>query len=371
MQIDFHHGTVYVLSRMAGFTPQEAYIIAYSSQYVDDAELYCASGQIRKNNTTELICFDDGTRHEPVCSSVKRLNIYNDLIKPLQYKIWVAFHFLPAGTGRTQSQKLVCKKACNRQYFTNSLAHQMVQNFFRNCMYQPWTLYNLGIILHVFADTFAHHGFSGILDKRNQAHDTVVLSPEGYDLEAYAPLIPPLGHASLIHLPDYPFVVFSYTDMNNTHHYRRNIEEYTIAADWIFRILKKFREIKYGDNGPHKSHVKHDRELIIKMLGEIIDADGHKRNEIWKNYIIDGKFKCCNAKEKEKAEYYTEDSPQSWLGEVLRLCPVIKKDKTENVNYRLAVTDFFNSNYKHFQDALKYHRDYVLNTLLPYNGISC
>lgn len=369
MQIDFHYGTVYVLSRMAGFNPEEAYIIAYSSQYVDDAELYCALGQPWKNNTREVICFSDGTRYEPVCSSMNRLDIYNDLIKPIEYKVWVAFHFMPAGVGKTLGQKLVCKKACNERYYLNRLAHQMVNNFFRNCMNKPEALYILGIMMHVFADTFAHHGFSGIFDKRNRANNTVVLSPQGYDLDSYAPAIPPLGHANLIHLPDYPFIIFRYTDMNNTSHYRENIKEYTLAADWIFRILRGCREIKYGDNGPDKSHVKHDRELIIKMFREVIDADGNKRNEVWKNQIINGSFKCCNANGKEKAEYYSEGDSKSWLGEVMKICPVIKSDKKDHVNYRLAVTDFLNSNYKQFHDALKYHQNYVLNTLLPDNGI--
>ena len=37
MQIDGHHTLTYVLSRMAGFEHDEAYIIAHSAQYVDDA----------------------------------------------------------------------------------------------------------------------------------------------------------------------------------------------------------------------------------------------------------------------------------------------------------------------------------------------
>src|SRR5512142_1828215 len=37
MQIDFHHATTYVLARCAGFAPDEAGVIAYSAQYVDDA----------------------------------------------------------------------------------------------------------------------------------------------------------------------------------------------------------------------------------------------------------------------------------------------------------------------------------------------
>ena len=37
MQIDFHHGVIYLLSRIAGFNAEQSSKIAYASQYVDDA----------------------------------------------------------------------------------------------------------------------------------------------------------------------------------------------------------------------------------------------------------------------------------------------------------------------------------------------
>lgn len=36
MQKDFHYDIVYALAREAGYKDDEAYIIAHSSQYVDD-----------------------------------------------------------------------------------------------------------------------------------------------------------------------------------------------------------------------------------------------------------------------------------------------------------------------------------------------
>ena len=37
MQIDFHHAVTYVAARLAGFSANDAGIIAHSAQYVDDA----------------------------------------------------------------------------------------------------------------------------------------------------------------------------------------------------------------------------------------------------------------------------------------------------------------------------------------------
>jgi hypothetical protein len=47
MQIDYHHGVTYVIARMAGFDHRQADVVAYCSQYVDDA---VNSGTIRFDN---------------------------------------------------------------------------------------------------------------------------------------------------------------------------------------------------------------------------------------------------------------------------------------------------------------------------------
>jgi hypothetical protein len=36
MQKDFHYGVIYALAKEAGYKEDEAYVIAHSSQYVDD-----------------------------------------------------------------------------------------------------------------------------------------------------------------------------------------------------------------------------------------------------------------------------------------------------------------------------------------------
>ena len=37
MRRDFHFYAIYALARAAGFPPEQAYIVAYASQYTDDA----------------------------------------------------------------------------------------------------------------------------------------------------------------------------------------------------------------------------------------------------------------------------------------------------------------------------------------------
>ena len=53
MQIDFHHGATYVVARIAGFSPEQAQVIAHSAQYIDDAT---KEGVIKFDNFSMFRC---------------------------------------------------------------------------------------------------------------------------------------------------------------------------------------------------------------------------------------------------------------------------------------------------------------------------
>jgi len=59
MQIDFHFYTIYALARAAGFKPDDAHIIAYSSEHTDDAKYEHA------------LEFENGGRFQQVLSAHK------------------------------------------------------------------------------------------------------------------------------------------------------------------------------------------------------------------------------------------------------------------------------------------------------------
>ena len=65
MQIDFHHATTYVIARDAGFNHHDADIIAYASQYVDDAT--CSGA----------VYFDNGAAYNRINSAHKMIDIRN------------------------------------------------------------------------------------------------------------------------------------------------------------------------------------------------------------------------------------------------------------------------------------------------------
>jgi len=82
MQIDFHHAVTYVVSRLAGFKKEDAEIIAYSAQYVDDA---ISRGSIKFDNSA--MYFRESSAH--------KFWDYKHSIRLDNHRVLVPFHFIP------------------------------------------------------------------------------------------------------------------------------------------------------------------------------------------------------------------------------------------------------------------------------------
>jgi hypothetical protein len=100
MQIDFHHGVTYGCARLAGFSADDAKIVAHSAQSVDDAT---AEGEI---------WFDNGMIYPRTASAHKMLD-YRNMRDLANHRVWLPFHFLPGnggdptpGHGKDSGQKL-------------------------------------------------------------------------------------------------------------------------------------------------------------------------------------------------------------------------------------------------------------------------
>ena len=192
MQIDFHHGTTYVLARWAGFPHKKAEIVAYASQYVDDA---VQSG---------MIDFSNGAKFERRSSAHKiidDLNFNDDANR----QAWVLFHFLPGNQGLPVDggkdlsfiKTLVC---CPDSYVAREMLAECITEKRR-----PYSLLRLGITLHVYADTWAHQGFAGVKDDINSVQlqaDTETENFKSRSLRAS-----PLGHGMALSYPDHPWQI--------------------------------------------------------------------------------------------------------------------------------------------------------------------
>lgn len=186
MDIDFHYYVAYCAARVAGFTKQASLLLAQHSQYTDEARL----------GNTRLAKGARVTKIEPTCTSDLRCSAVNsngysrDTVEP-----WVACHFLPGNfyTNRYDhvSQEVFARNAMSgnkdlevqltteEQWRTKMICDHstpLSQSMMSDCAKSfraprdcdPWAyrLALLGIRMHVFADTFAHAGFAGVLSKK-------------------------------------------------------------------------------------------------------------------------------------------------------------------------------------------------------------
>ena len=363
MQIDFHHGVTYVVSRLAGFEPEEADKIAHSAQYVDDA------------TNGGLIKFDNGGLFSRISSAHKKLD-YRNFRQLANYQVWIPFHFLPGNDGLPAGEdpdgKFIKKLICRPN---SHVAQAMVTEAIRH-HHKSYSLYRLGITMHVYADTWAHQGFAGVNHRVNEANDLVDENGET-DSELEHKLSKffkknfferlagdligdafPLGHGAVLSNPDKPFLKWGYKNGLGEEIKRNNPRDFLEAAENMCMWLQRYR---LGDPTAEVSGLPEgDRELIAQMLADTKDNNGEVRHEKWLESIREGKFSFG-----PQEVTYIPKGRGSWKYDALKTEKSTDTGK-EEFPYNPS---FLSSDWKLFHDALKAHRFYVIHELLPKYGI--
>lgn len=178
MDIEFHYYVTAILAKKAGFTDEEAKILAYSSQYVDD------------NDKEIAVYLDDLT---PVVSFENTITQTMDILRPRRdlMRIYPVFHFIP-GDQPTPSNR---QDGLWHDLLTtpdSSYAKKIYEQAKADALEQysggdkVSALCRLGIATHSYADTWAHQNFIGWWD----------------DLNGMGTILPNIGHAEAKHDPD-------------------------------------------------------------------------------------------------------------------------------------------------------------------------
>lgn len=350
MQIDFHFGVTYVLARLAGFDEQAAHTLAYSSQYVDDA------------TNAGLIKFTDGSMYSHISSANSMLDTKN-LDQYSDHLAWLPFHFLPGncelpagqGNDRPFVERAICKP-------NSYVAQDMVAESIRR-KDSRHGLHRFGITLHVYADTWAHQGFAGIIDNINRVRDldTVGVKEDLKDdmLEIAMRNIT-LGHGGALTFPDRPYLRWSYTDNSRKSVTRNNPEEYEKAIDNLFSAMRRYllgKPAALAEKIPDPH-----RDTILNMLNTTTQPDGNDRLPTWIEAINNATFGFKNS----SPVTYIPKGKGSWKHAALGT-DAEEDDPSWKYDFEPA---FLTSNWKLFHDALQAHRLYVLTELLPAYGIS-
>jgi len=329
MQIDFHYYCIYVLAFHAGFEKEEAKVIAYCSQYVDDATE-------SKPIILEPFIFD------PIRTAYYSLKAYN---WDVQKKIYIPFHFLPPNPLRNVDHFTYVTQP--NSHFAKILLKEAAKKKTEN-----W-LHRLGIALHTYADTWAHQGFSGRQNKENKVEDINLYEREKWKHllweNIFLDAFPTIGHCEANRYPDMPFLTWKYKNYKNEWIERDNTQTFLIAAKSIFDYLCKV-------TGKRRTTWQQLEETVKELF--LYDVDVNKRCNAWterfpkifetQNDIYDKVAWRKEALETESEKKYQWDD--------------VKSGKLETLKFKVK-EDFFNSNWVNFQRAAILQRSFVLYNL--------
>lgn len=356
MQIDFHHAVTYVAARGAGFKHEEAEIIAYAAQYVDDAT---CDGAVK---------FDNKAIYKRISSSHKTTDFAN--FNPLEdLLVWMPFHFLPGNGGADPGEnpegtfihKLIALP-------DSPIAQEMVRTAILDHD-KPYSLHRLGITMHVYADTWAHQGFAGVLHEINDVGDFDEIGnskvfeggAQGFINRVLEDVVPPLGHGKANVFPDMPFLSWRYKNGHGKVIERNNTDIFCQAADAMCRAMQEYRRHTTPTaqvTGIDAEDMKKIRALFTTQKNK----DANARHKAWLRAINGTNG---NGFSFGKANIsYAEDGDNSWKSQALGN----SEDRDEHYEYVYKET-FLTSNWKLFHDALQLHRITVSHDILPKYGI--
>ena len=278
MQLDLHYYGVAFLARAAGFSQDEAEIIAYSSQYVDDS--------------TEGSPVHVGDYlFNPVRTAHYSLKAFT---WGVQSKIFIPFHFLPPKI-----------RQCNLvtgEYPTSPMAKMI---FNRACAESDTKLrlVRIGVALHTIADTYSHQGFSGRDHEENRLASCSALNTENVSnftickriksmgawicrkaKKIIRPAVPAVGHVHAIHNPDIPHLEWDYIySGKELPVHRDNKEVFLMACKQIYTLLcdavqpkKRANAVKEPDRiKPLKSWEEIKSSIIECLASSAYDSDNN------------------------------------------------------------------------------------------------
>lgn len=229
MEINFHYHVTYTAAVAAGFSTDDALVIARAAQYVDECEQITVQGNdvLFKGNILDT------------------LSSSNDYIRRL-LKIWPVFHFLPGDYTAIQASvnpnlrtstvprvRMAPPLICGTESLLTAAIVDEAKAYYQSSTgesgAQTQGLQRVGITMHVLADTFAHQTFAGIpLGCINEVRDVnhgkfcKELKRKWYFPFSYSPALTDssfgyLGHGRIGHLPDMPGKFFTYAiEWNNS-----------------------------------------------------------------------------------------------------------------------------------------------------------
>jgi len=335
MQKDFHYYGIYVLARCAGFNRDDARVIAYSSQYVDD------STESEPINVGDFVFDTVRTAHFGLTSYTWGV----------QKKVYVPFHFLPPIPLRQSKRKFSYVTKPN-SLFSKRLLDEACQDE------SGLKLYRIGVALHTFADTWAHEKFSGRLNEENDVEAIHFWKNRKWNYHVIEnislDLLPQIGHAEAGYYPDLPFQKWKYKNYKRREILRDNKKEFLECAKEIFDRLVVIPKVK----GKPPVDWEAIKDRVEKLLSSE-NSDCGKRCQNWKRefheFFISSKDDYKKTAWRKEAIKAKDISHYDW--------DALDPDRLKSLRFS-PKRGFFDSNWVRFHQAAFLQRALVLQNLM-------
>jgi hypothetical protein len=328
MDIEFHYWITGIIAREAGFDEDEARIIAYSSQFVDE-------------NDVSVTVEDKASGEKYVNFITQTLNILKPKSELL--RVYPIYHFIPghpeAATARRRDGKMHLFNTTPNSRFAN----EILKNAFE--AEEEVRLYRIGIATHGYVDSWAHQNFTGW----HESFNAVGLNP-----------IPNIGHADAQHHPDW--VGHRWLDDRLVDGEINNNHRFLSASKALFRHYGDFL-VSMG-RYPAKSRPKWPKveKKLRTAMGPVSSGD--------QNY---GKEERLSAY-KELVPWLPEFDEGDWFDEAIETEVKAFQDSKSGIFASLTFfkdrfwwkKDKKTTRWYQFQRAAKQHERFALNLLSPH-----
>jgi len=357
MKRDAHFYAILGFARACGFRKESAYTIAYASQFVDDAKINHITIKNPQNITYDIIENQPSFFNMATCHSYFRINTfnYNSMTNNT-----VAFHFVPGCKGESFPKKLRCSEES-----------KVIKNILNEVLHQN-DLVKFGMVLHPYADTFSHQGFSGLLSKVNDIKNVKLYSkkPRTFNIKSIVldlimeskkdkfdklldKAMPAYGHGQALECPDWPHLIWSYEyDYSDefSGKYKAsgmidNRKRFKRAFEKIMGYLRKYLENHHEHKDPD---LKFDNfDILFNTL--IKRKDDSEREKIWRKVLAEE-----NLFSKFDPELYYDEN--KWLKESFENFEEknFNQRKVDNATLR---DNFIDTNWYKFYLAVKWYKE--------------
>lgn len=301
MNINFHYFAVKTLAIKAGLGEKEAQTIAFFSEFVDDMILNkIMKGEI-VNKVSRVVVkgLNNGALYKELASkgmvgnakelvtesqdnysflipSITAFELTEALDKDHQFESVIPFHFYPKQYKAETDEKQRGDLRTSPAYEGSELFKEIDQLV--NCLGEiedekkrAMELVKFGVLLHVYADTYAHAGFSGSKGWENNVKLVSNQTELSADILSKLGEWAAYGHTMLSHLPDLCNAKYSYQIKNAPDTFsneiieRNNQEYFKPCAKQIYKWCYK---IQHGEL-PEESEAEDVAREIMQKAAQV------------------------------------------------------------------------------------------------------